>query len=66
MLDRDPHGNVQVARIDTERLLILLLQPELVKRNYPFKFLPESHYFGYEGRSCLPSNFDATYCYGLG
>jgi len=66
MLDRDPHGNVQVARIDTERLLILLLETELANRNYPFKFLPESHYFGYEGRSCLPSNFDATYCYGLG
>ena len=66
LLDRDPHGNVQVAKIETERLLMLLLDSELQKRNYPFPFLPQSHYFGYEGRCALPSNFDASYCYALG
>jgi 6-phosphofructokinase 1 len=70
LLDRDPHGNVQVAKIDTERLLILLLQEELEKRKkdgkYKGKFSPQSHYFGYEGRCALPSYFDSEYCYGLG
>ena len=66
LLDRDPHGNVQVAKIDTERLLILLIDAELRRRNVPFPFFPQAHYFGYEGRSALPTNFDSTYCYGLG
>jgi diphosphate--fructose-6-phosphate 1-phosphotransferase len=70
LLDRDPHGNVQVAKIDTERLLILLLQTELEKRKkkneYSGKFSPQSHYFGYEGRCALPSYFDTEYCYALG
>lgn len=66
LLDRDPHGNVQVAKIETERLLILLLEPELARREYPHRFFPQSHYFGYEGRSCLPSNLDAIYCNALG
>lgn len=66
MLDRDPHGNVQVAKIETERLLMELLEPELVKRGHRYPFLPQSYYFGYEGRSSLPSNFDANYCYALG
>jgi 6-phosphofructokinase 1 len=70
LLDRDPHGNVQVAKIDTERLLILLLQSDLEKRknlgNFKGKFSPQSHYFGYEGRCALPSYFDTEYCYSLG
>lgn len=70
LLDRDPHGNVQVAKIDTERLLILILQSELAKRKtqglFKGKFSPQSHYFGYEGRCALPSYFDTEYCYSLG
>ena len=70
LLDRDPHGNVQVAKIDTEKLLILLVKAELDKRkedgNYKGKFVPNSHYYGYEGRCALPTNFDSQYCYSLG
>ena len=66
LLDRDPHGNVQVAKIDTERLLILLVDAELKRRGVTFPFFPQAHYFGYEGRSALPTIFDSTYCYGLG
>jgi pyrophosphate--fructose-6-phosphate 1-phosphotransferase len=61
LLDRDPHGNIQVSLIETERLLI-----EMIKRSYAEKFNPVNHFFGYEGRAAFPSNFDSQYCYALG
>ena len=72
LLDRDPHGNVQVAKIATEQLLILMVEDELQRRlgcseeELESWFNAISMYFGYEGRSCMPSSFDATYCYALG
>jgi len=68
--DRDPHGNVQVSRIDTEKLLIGMVGKKLgeLKKEgiYKGKFSPLAHFFGYEGRCAFPSNFDADYCYSLG
>ncbi|CAL9214631.1 unnamed protein product [Arabidopsis halleri] len=70
MLERDPHGNVQVAKIETEKMLIQMVETELEKRKqagaYKEQFMGQSHFFGYEGRCGLPTNFDATYCYALG
>ncbi|KAI0567694.1 Phosphofructokinase [Gracilaria domingensis] len=70
MLERDPHGNVQVAKIEAERLLIGMASAQLSvlkKRGlYTGKFSGVPHYLGYEGRCAMPSNFDANYTYGLG
>lgn len=70
LLDRDPHGNVQVAKIETEKLLAqtVALELEQLAREgkYSGQFSPQFHSYGYEGRSCIPSSFDATYCYALG
>jgi diphosphate--fructose-6-phosphate 1-phosphotransferase len=70
MLDRDPHGNVQVAKIETERLLASTVAAELEhlrqQGRYDGNFQPQFHAYGYEGRSGLPSVFDSTYCYTLG
>lgn len=66
VLDRDPHGNVQVSKIESDRLIIELLKKELKKRDSGIKFNPQGLFLGYEGRSCFPSNFDCSYTYALG
>ncbi|MBQ7892233.1 MAG: diphosphate--fructose-6-phosphate 1-phosphotransferase [Erysipelotrichaceae bacterium] len=69
-LERDPHGNVQIAFIETEKLISSFVGIELQKRKeagtYVGKFNPLHHYLGYEGRCAFPSNFDTNYCYSLG
>ncbi len=69
-LERDPHGNVQVSLIESEKLFSELVKNVLAERKaagtYTGKFSPLHHFFGYEGRCAFPSNFDADYCYSLG
>ena len=69
-LERDPHGNVQVSLIESEKLFAAMVKAKLAERKkagtYKGKFSTQHHFFGYEGRCAFPSNFDADYCYSLG
>ena len=70
LMDRDSHGNVQVSKIDTEKLIIQMVDKKLKdmksEGKYNGKFSSQAHFVGYEGRCAFPSNFDADYCYSLG
>ncbi|MDD2479657.1 MAG: diphosphate--fructose-6-phosphate 1-phosphotransferase [Victivallaceae bacterium] len=66
-LDRDPHGNVQVSLIETEKMLAKMVGQKLkAMESFKGKFSTQTHFLGYEGRCAAPSNYDADYCYSLG
>ena len=69
-MERDPHGNVQVSLIETEKLLSEMVATKLAawkeEGKFVGKFAAQHHFFGYEGRCAAPSNYDADYCYALG
>ena len=70
LLERDPHGNIQMSQIPIEELFILICEENLKKDkrwlDLGMKFRGQGHFYGYDGRSCFPSNFDTQYCYALG
>ncbi len=66
VMDRDPHGNVQVSRIETEKLIASMVEMYMEQNHPDIHFSEQHHFFGYEGRCAAPSNFDADYCYSLG
>ena len=70
LLERDPHGNIQMSQIPIEELFILICEENLKKNkqwtDLGIKFRGQGHFYGYDGRSCFPSNFDTQYCYALG
>lgn len=66
LLDRDPHGNIAISQIETEKFLVQGVKQVLKEREENIKFSPLYHFFGYEGRCAAPSAFDSSYCYGLG
>jgi len=66
LFERDPHGNVPLSFIETEKLLSCMVEEELKRRGYPHPFYPLHHFFGYEGRCSFPTPFDARYCAALG
>ncbi|WDE95516.1 diphosphate--fructose-6-phosphate 1-phosphotransferase [Lentisphaera profundi] len=66
VMDRDPHGNVQVSRIETEKLIASMIEMYMQEKHADIHFSEQHHFFGYEGRCAAPSNFDADYCYSLG
>lgn len=66
LLDRDPHGNIAISQIETEKYIVQGVAAVLKERASTAKFSPLCHFFGYEGRCAAPSAFDTSYCYGLG